>query len=504
VNTQKPARSGSGASRPQNPNATKLLLAMAAVTACAALVVVGLLVYTVVTDRQKSATATPLAAASAFTPAIPIPTLTSAPSLVVTPTVTPTAELPTWTPAPTATQAITATVAVATDVPTDAPVPTVASTATPAPPSATPAPPTAAPIKRPVMKSPDYGMQAFLWWRAEVAKRDLELISYAGFRWVKQDFPWREIEGQGKGKFDWTVTDRIVEQAAKQNLKLIVRLDSEPTWASGQVYPNDAKVIMSPPKNYQDFADFAYQVAARYKGRIAAYQIWNEPNLAREWGGKAPSPADYTRLLKAGFEAIKRGDEAAYIITAGMAPTTRNDKVAMPDTAFIKQMYAAGAKPYFGFLGAHGAGFKAAPEMDPAEVSTNADYYNKGDVNCPGPACRIYCFRHVEDLRQIMVDNGDQKKKVVVLEFGWTIDSRPDSPYAWHAVTEEQQADYFVRAYQYAKANWQPWIGVMSLIYLPDIDWTENDEQYWWSIAVPNYPQFYPREAYNALRTMAK
>jgi len=354
------------------------------------------------------------------------------------------------------------------------------------------------------MKSPDYGMQAFLWWRAEVAQRDLEAIRDAGFRWVKQDFSWREIEGLGKGRFDWSIADRIVEQAEKLNLRLIVRLDSEPTWASGQIYPNDAKIIMSPPRNYQDFADFAHAVALRYKGRIAAYQIWNEPNLAREWGGQAPSPADYTRLLKTGFEAIKRGDEAAYVITAGMAPTTRNDKVAMPDTAFIRQMYAAGAKPYFGFLGAHGAGFKAPPEMAPAEVSTNADYYNKGDVNCPGPACRIYCFRHVEDLRQIMVDNGDQKKKVVVLEFGWTIDSRPDSPYAWHAVTEEQQADYFVRAYQYAKQNWQPWIGVMSLIYMPDIDWTENDEQYWWSIAVPNYPQFYPREAYLALKAMAK
>jgi len=354
------------------------------------------------------------------------------------------------------------------------------------------------------MKSPDYGMQAFLWWRAEVAQRDLEMIRDAGFRWVKQDFAWREIEGLGKGRFDWSITDRIVEQAEKLNLRLIVRLDSEPTWASGQVYPNDSKVIMSPPRNYQDFADFAYTVAARYKGRIAAYQIWNEPNLAREWGGQAPNPADYTRLLKTGFEAIKRGDEAAYVITAGMAPTTRNDKVAMPDTAFIKQMYAAGAQPYFGFLGAHGAGFKAPPEMDPAEVSTNPNYYNKGDVNCPGPACRIYCFRHVEDLRQIMVDNGDQKKKVVVLEFGWTIDERPDSPYAWHAVTEEQQADYFVRAYQYAKANWQPWIGVMSLIYMPDIDWTESDEQYWWSIAVPNYPQFYPREAYSALKGMTK
>jgi len=479
-----------------------LLLVLAAITACAAVVVAGLLIRAIITGRDKGTTAsTPGSAVAEFTPIVTIPTLTNTPPLTVavTPSVTAVVELPTWTPVPTTTQAVTTAPPVVSDTATAAPAATTA-----APPSTTPLPPTDKPIKRPVMKSPDYGMQAFLWWRAEVAQRDLEAIRDAGFRWVKQDFSWREIEGLGKGRFDWAITDRIVEQAERLSLKLIVRLDSEPTWASGQVYPNDSKVIMSPPRNYQDFADFAYAVASRYRGRIAAYQIWNEPNLAREWGGQAPSPADYTRLLKAGFEAIKRGDEAAYVITAGMAPTTRNDKVAMPDTAFVKQMYAAGAKPYFGFLGAHGAGFKAPPEMDPAEVSTNADYYNKGDVNCPGPACRIYCFRHVEDLRQIMVQNGDQKKKVVVLEFGWTIDSRPDSPYAWHAVTEEQQADYFVRAYQYAKQNWQPWIGVMSLIYMPDIDWTENDEQYWWSIAVPNYPQFYPREAYLALKAMSK
>ena len=111
---------------------------------------------------------------------------------------------------------------------------------------------------------------------------------------------------------------------------------------------------------------------------------------------------------------------------------------------------------------------------------------------------------HVEDLHKIMVDNGDADKQVVVLEFGWTMDPRPDSPYAWHAVTEEQQADFFVRAYQYAKAHWQPWIGVMSLIYMPNVDWTEDDEQYWWSIAVPNYPQFYPRKAYRDLAPLDK
>ncbi len=434
------------------------------------------------------------------------PTFTSIPPTTsLPPSASPTTSDATPSPAPSETPqpSEAASTAAPTDPPTVAPTEesTEAQPTTPPQPTATKPPAAGSPVK---MKSPDYGMQAFLWWRPEVAQRDMELIRDAGFGWVKQGFAWREIEGLGKGQYDWSVTDRIVDQAESIGLHMIARLDTDPTWASGQTYPNNNNVIMSPPKNLKDFGDFCSALASRYKGRIAAYQIWNEPNLAREWGGKAPNPEAYVELLKVGYQAIKRADPNAIVISAGMAPTTRWDKVAMPDTEYLKRMYAAGAKPYFDALGAHGAGYKAPPEKDPGEVANDPNFYNRGDPNCPGPACRIYCFRHVEDLHQIMVNNGDTNKQVVVLEFGWTIDPRPNSPYAWHAVTEEQQADYFVRAYQYAKQNWKPWIGIMSLIYMPNIDWTEDDEQYWWSIALPNYPQFYPRKAYRDLAPMPK
>lgn len=429
-------------------------------------------------QRRTPALAIPLVCAVLFVVAALVSCGTPDTDVAVMTTVIPLR--PTFTP--------TAAGALPTEVPPEPP-----GTASPAP--GTPVP----------MKSPDYGMQAFLWWRAEVAQRDLELIRDAEFNWVKQGFAWREIEGSGKGQFDWDVTDRIVDQVESVGgLHLIARLDTDPPWASGQTYPNDQDIIMSPPRDIQDFADFCYAIASRYQGRIAAYQVWNEPNLKREWGGQAPDPASYVDLLKACYGAIKQADPNALVISAGMAPTTRSDNVAMPDTEYLKQMYAAGARPYFDALGAHGAGYKAPPEKDPGEVANDPAFYNKGDPNCPGPACRIYSFRHVEDLHQIMLDNGDVDKQVVVLEFGWTMDPRPNSPYAWHAITEEQQADYFVRAYQYAKQNWQPWIGVMSLIYMPNVEWTEDDEQYWWSIALPNYPQFYPRKAYRDLAPMEK
>jgi len=406
--------------------------------------------------------------------ATPEPTLrpTFTPSVIaVEPTQPPELTPPDESPTPHETPDITETVPSIGGSPTAGPTAgTVAATHTPTPP-----PPTARPPVSPGMTSPDYGIQAFLWWRPEVAHRDLGLVRDAGFTWVKQWFAWRDIEGAGKGKYDWSTADRIVSGAEEFGLKLIARVDHEPTWAG------------SPPGNINAFVDFLTTMATRYRGRIQAYQIWNEPNLAREWGDKPPNAAEYTEMLKRAYQAIKKADPNALVISAGMAPTTELSQRAVPDTQFIQSMYNAGAKPYFDLLGAHGAGYKAPPEMDPGQVATDPNYYNVGDVNCPGDACRIYCFRHVEDLRQIMVKNGDAAKRVVVLEFGWTRDERPDSPYAWHRVADQGvQGDYMVRAYRYAREHWQPWIAVMSLIYLPDPAWTENDEQYWWSVIEPS------------------
>ncbi len=407
---------------------------------------------------------------------------TPTPTPTMRPTFTPTSVAAVDTPSPTSSPELTAEITSSPEEPTADPTtgssPAGTPSATPVPPTSTVVPPTPKPkppAPAPGMASPDYGVQAFLWWQPEIANRDLSLIRDAGFSWVKQWFAWRDIEGRGKGQYDWSNADRIVSQAEEFGLKLMVRLDHGPDWAG------------PPPTNIDHFIDFLSALTSRYRGRIHAYQVWNEPNLAREWGNKAPNAAEYTQMLRRAYQAIKQADPNAIVISAGMAPTTELSQRAVPDTRFIQGMYDSGAKSYFDMLGAHGAGYKAPPEMDPGQVANDPNYYNVGDPNCPGDACRIYSFRHVEDLRQIMVKNGDSNKRVVVLEFGWTREERPNSPYYWHRVEDEfVQGEYMERAYQYAKDHWQPWIAVMSLIYMPDAKWTQNDEQYWWSIIEPS------------------
>jgi hypothetical protein len=367
-------------------------------------------------------------------------------------------------------------VAEATEAPTDTPL---APTDTPVPPA--PAPGGAGGDGQ--MRSPDFGAQAFLWWRDDVADRDLTLMEDAGFRWVKQWFAWDDIEGAGRGQYDWSIPDRIVDQVEQHGLNLLVRVDREPDWAG------------PPPGNSQNLADFLSALMTRYRGRIHAIQVWNEPNLAREWGNRPPNATEYVGMLRTAYSAIKAADPNVIVVTAGMAPTGTCCDIAVPDADFYRQMYQAmggSSSGYFDMLGVHGAGFAAPPEVSPDETAANKPDYG-GE--------RFFSFRHIEDIRNIMVENGDAGKRVVVLEFGWTTDNRPDSPYYWHGkgarINEKKKADYLRRAYEWAAANWQPWIGLMSLIYMPDATWTESDEQYWWAIMDPSpIDQLHLRNAY--------
>ncbi len=278
-------------------------------------------------------------------------------------------------------------------------------------------------------------------------------------------------------------------EAEEVELDMLFRLDREPVWA---VPPEGTFSDNGPPHDPQDFGDFCHALAARYRGRVKAYQVWNEPNLAREWGGKPPDPVGYTELLQACYIGIKTADPQALVISAGLSPTGNGPPHAMPEKEYLIGMYEAGAASYFDVLGVHAPGFLYPPEVSPEQVAEERDGYS------------FFCFRHVEVLREIMVRYGDGEKQVAVLEMGWTVDPGINPEYAWFAVTPEQQADYLVRAYQYAEENWSPWIGLMVALSIADPDWTEDNEQYWWAITEPGYPEPRLRPAYQALKAMPK
>ena len=122
-------------------------------------------------------------------------------------------------------------------------------------------------------------------------------------------------ESRGRGQYDGPSADRVVSSANQAGLRLIVRVEYTPSWARWD--HNTA----GPPDRYEDYGNFLNALANRYKkgspyGHIDAIEVWNEPNLAYEWGNNPPIPRSTARLL---FDREQRREDGGpeHIVVLG-------------------------------------------------------------------------------------------------------------------------------------------------------------------------------------------
>jgi polysaccharide biosynthesis protein PslG len=312
----------------------------------------------------------------------------------------------------------------------------------------------------------------------DLRRRSVQMIRDAGIGWVRQQFPWDNIEPVQKGRYidrvvgvdTWEKYDAIVALAEEYGPRLIVRLDTSPPWARpGLEWP------ATPPQNLDDYGDFVESVARRYRGRVQHYQIWNEPNLTSEWGHRPVSAAEYVDLLRIAHERIKRADPEAYVISAALAPTIEESASAMNDVKYLDEMYRLGAARYFDILSVQAYGLRSGP--DDRRIEDN-------DVNFSRPRL----------IREVMVRHNDAHKPVWAAEVGWN--AQPESvakPAIFGRVSEETQSRYTIRAFERAREEW-PWMGVMAIWFFKRADYNWTDEpMYYFRMAEPDLT---PRKLY--------
>lgn len=341
-------------------------------------------------------------------------------------------------------------------------------------------------ITEPPFTGLTYSVQTFLWWDHHHVDIQLDWINMMAFTHVKQTFAWEDVEAIA-GVYDWSHGDVMMDKIASWDIDVVARLSESPRWTHPDIEANrdSDDIVDAPPDDFSLFGDYCGAVAARYGDRIVGYQIWNEPNLSREWGGREPNAAAYVELLRVCSTAIQAHDPDGIIISAGLAPTGDYSALAHPDDVYLQALYDAGFQRYVDVVGAHAPGF-SEPALGPDEAEAAGSQ-------------RFFTFRRVEDLRDIMIANGDAARQMAILETGYTVDEvNPD--YAWYAVDEKEQARLLPAAYAYAAEHWSPWVGLMSAIYMHDPEWTREDEEYWWSLTTPRYN----REVYFKLANMPK
>ena len=205
---------------------------------------------------------------------------------------------------------------------------------------------------------------------------------------IRVEIPWSTLEPT-RGQIDahaLAFTDHLVEQASAAGIKVIALAMSTPCWASSAPASllskcrigHESKAQAWPPTNPGAYGSFVAFLAARYGSKLAAIEVWNEPDQANERYLAGPNKAQhYAGILRAAYPAIKHVDPKMTVLGGSLVGS---------NGAFLRALYAAGIKGYYDGLSVH--------------------FYN-------------LVLASLRYLHEVQLKNGDSKP-LWLNEFGWS------------------------------------------------------------------------------------
>ncbi len=130
---------------------------------------------------------------------------------------------------------------------------------------------------------------------------------------------------------------------------------------------------------YQQFAAFLGSVSATYHPE--AIEVWNEPNIDREWPAGRISPSSYTQLLQLSYQAIKANSPQTMVISGAPAPTGYFgggcNGTGCDDKPFMQQVANAGGGSYLDCVGIHYNEGILSPDATSGDPRGNSSHYTR-------------------------------------------------------------------------------------------------------------------------------
>jgi hypothetical protein len=249
---------------------------------------------------------------------------------------------------------------------------------------------------------------------ANVLNTALDATKAAHLSWVRVDVDLRSTPAAGQLDRDKVAAmDSLVTQASARGLRVLFTLKNTPRWESSG--PRD------PWPHPADFGAVAGLMAAHFKGRVGAWELWNEPNISTFM--TPPDPVAYTKMVQSAYVDIKAADSAALVVVSD---------TSYVDTGYVQAEYAAGLAGSFDVMGVHPYNRQCPPSQ-----------------NCDLSSTRRG-LGHLPDLEALMVAKGDGAKPVWATEWGFNSDKIGTQAQADNDVA---QLKAFANAYPFVAAQ---------------------------------------------------
>lgn len=332
------------------------------------------------------------------------------------------------------------------------------------------APRTGAPLRLGVNSDITWGIP-----RGQVS-REVALIRRSQVGWVRLTVDLSDAEAEGAGVINRAYLRQIdfaVISARRAGADVLLELDRTPHWATAD--PRLRRTATgwrwNPYWRYRSAGDYARIVSdmVRHYARLGVshYELWNEPNFPRFWPSGVDA-AQYARLLKVTYPAVKAADRHATVVMGGLS---NKDSYA-----YLQALYAAGARGSYDV-----ANFHVYPGGDPGDCLSVAGRPWEGDM----------CL--LQGLHAEMLRNHDDVP-VWVTELGWSDCRTGDA-----CVSAAQQAVYVRRAYRLLDSGEYAWVQNAFVYQMHD----SVEDGTWANGLGMVAANFAPKPAFYALRTAA-
>lgn len=317
---------------------------------------------------------------------------------------------------------------------------------------------------------------------SEEVTRQFGIARDLGAKVLRVDVGWASLQETSADTYTpWYVKrlDNLVATADAHGVKPVFSFAYSPCWASSA--PDSARqncegswwdrgVMRYAPRDPEAYGRAMAWLAARYGTRVAAYEVWNEPNSDSFF--KSPDRVrDYTALVKAAYRQVKAAAPEATVL-AGSLQTS--------DHRFAEELFKAG-------LGRDFDGFSIHPYTGDIDPRDPLPGWTKDSFVAGPPAVHDVLKRY-----------GAGDKKLWLTEAGWSACLKRDGEHYENGVDEDVQAAYLREAFKIAAS----WDFVEALIWYDLIDDSADPWDMWGQAGLIRHDGT-KRPAYDAFLTAA-